>query len=78
MAKKRKRSQQPPPTAIEQRRDLNGPPTLLSVRQLSRHLNVSRATIRRLVMTGQIPYSRVGRQLRFDLLAVRGVVDRMR
>ena len=57
---------------------LTGPGTLLSVRELSRHLRVSRQTIRRLVMSGQIPYARVGRQLRFDLMAVRGVVDKHR
>lgn len=53
------------------------PPTaLVSVKDLSRYLNVSRTTIMRMVETGQIPVTRVGRQLRFDVVAVRGVLDR--
>jgi excisionase family DNA binding protein len=50
--------------------------TLVSVKELSRYLNVSRNTILRMVELAQIPYTRVGRQLRFDVVAVRGVLDR--
>lgn len=53
------------------------PPTMLvSVKELSRYLSVSRNTILRLVEHSQIPYTRVGRSLRFDVVAVRGVLDR--
>lgn len=45
---------------------------LYTVRQLAQHLQVNRQTIRRMVQLGQIPYVRVGRQIRFDILAVRG------
>lgn len=51
---------------------------LVSVKELSRHLSVSRGTIHRLVRIGQIPYTQVGRQKRFDLVAVRSVLDRAR
>ena len=51
-------------------------PTLYTVRQIAHHLNVSRSTIRRMVQLGQIPSTRVGGQLRFDVLAVRSRLDK--
>jgi excisionase family DNA binding protein len=58
----------------------NGPATsLLSVKQIANHLNVSRSTIHRMVKSGQIPYKRMGGKrghLRFDVLAVRAALDR--
>jgi excisionase family DNA binding protein len=54
-----------------------GPPTkLVSVKELSRYLNVSRATIRNLIKAGQIPYCKVGSQYRFDVLAVRAAIEK--
>ena len=75
---KRKTEKKMPDHAVElPSAGLGGPgTTLLSARALSDHLNVSRSTIRRLVKSGRIPFSRVGKQLRFDLLAVRAVIDR--
>lgn len=49
---------------------------LYTVRQLASHLQVNRQTIRRMVSMGQIPFVRVGRQIRFDLLAVRSRLDK--
>jgi excisionase family DNA binding protein len=54
------------------------PPTLYSLREVARYLNVSRSTVRRLVETAQIPSMRVGGQLRFDILAVRAAIERVR
>lgn len=53
------------------------PPTLYSLRDVAKFLNVSRSTVRRLVDTGQIPSMRVGGQLRFDILAVRAAINRV-
>lgn len=55
---------------------VNFPPTLMTVRQIATHLSVSRATIRRMYKSGQIPYMRVGNQYRFDPVAVRAALDR--
>lgn len=56
---------------------LEGPANrMLSVRALASHLNVSRSTIRRMVESGQIPYMRVRKVLRFDMMAVRAVIDK--
>jgi excisionase family DNA binding protein len=56
--------------------DRDPPTAMVSVKELSRYLNVARGTILRLVENGQIPYTRVGRSLRFDVVAVRGALDR--
>jgi len=48
----------------------------MTVRQIATHLSVSRATIRRMYKSGQIPYMRVGNQYRFDPVAVRAALDR--
>lgn len=70
-ARKRRKEVESPTSS-----DRDPPTTLVSVKELSRYLNVSRNTILRLVDASQIPYTRVGRQLRFDVLAVRGALDR--
>lgn len=50
--------------------------SLMTIRELSSYLNVSRSTIRRLHRSGQIPAMRVGKQLRFDAIAVRAALDK--
>lgn len=57
----------------KRKRDANAeqPPTqMVSMRELSRYLNVSRSTLWKLVHNGQVPYYRVGSQYRFDVVAV--------
>jgi len=54
------------------------PPVLFSLREIASHLGVSRATIRRLVTAGGIPFFRVGSQLRFDPVAVRARLEQHR
>ena len=48
------------------------------MREVARHLGVSKSTLWRLTQAGQIPYVRVGKQLRYDMLAVRAALDRHR
>lgn len=53
------------------------PPTaLVTIKELSRYLNVSRSTLWKLVHSGQVPHVRVGNQYRFDVVAVRGAMER--
>jgi excisionase family DNA binding protein len=53
------------------------PPTqMVTMRELSRYLNVSRSTLWKLVKNGQVPHYRVGHQYRFDVVAVRAVMAR--
>jgi excisionase family DNA binding protein len=49
---------------------------MVSMLELSRYLNVSRNTLRRLVAAGQVPHYRVGNQYRFDVIAVRNALSR--
>lgn len=49
---------------------------LYTVRDIALHLKVSRNTIRKMVTLGQIPYVRVGKQIRFDPVAVRSRLDK--
>lgn len=56
----------------------NVPPILLSTKEVSQFLGVSRQTIRRLRETNQIPYYRVGNQYRYDVMAVRGALEKTR
>ena len=49
---------------------------LYTVRDIALHLKVSRNTIRKMVTLGQIPYLRVGKQIRFDPVAVRSRLDK--
>ena len=66
MAPKKKRAREP-----------SGPPTqMVSMKDLSRYLNVSRNTLWKLVHAGQVPHYRIGRQYRFDVLAVRAAMAR--
>lgn len=44
---------------------------LLTVMEMARELKVSPQTVRRLVAARSIPAFRVGRQVRFDVVAVR-------
>lgn len=47
------------------------PVQLVDVGQAAAHLGVSPRTLRRMVRAGQVPFRRVGRQLRFELAALR-------
>jgi excisionase family DNA binding protein len=53
-------------------------PPLYTLREVARNLNVSRSTLWRMVKAGLVPHSRVGKQIRFDILAVRAMLDRHR
>jgi excisionase family DNA binding protein len=54
------------------------PPTaLVTTKDLSRYLNVSRSTIDRMRRAGQIPYTKMRGVYRFDVLAVRAVLARV-
>ncbi len=54
--------------------ELSGAPPLYTLREVARHLGVSRSTLQRMTQAGLIPHMRVGRQLRFDILAVRAAL----
>ena len=51
---------------------------LMSAREISIYLGVSKSTIWRYVKTGQIPVVRIGSLCKFDVLAVRSALDRTR
>lgn len=48
---------------------------MLSINELAARLSVSPCTIRRLAKKSRIPFSRVGRQYRFDLDKVRAALE---
>ena len=48
------------------RSDLHAAGPLLTVRELAIYLGVSEKTVRRLQISGRIPFVRVGRGVRFD------------
>ena len=57
---------------------LDGPfSRYLSVKDLSRVLQLSRSSIYRMYRAGQIPYVRVRNRVRFDALAVKSAIDKM-
>ena len=68
----------PVPAAPATPGTLAGLPPLYTLREVARNLNVSRSTIWRMTKAGAVPYMRVGKQIRFDLLAVRAAIDRHR
>jgi excisionase family DNA binding protein len=49
---------------------------LMSAREISNYLGVSRTTLRRYVQNGIIPFIKIGGLQRFDVLAVRSALDR--
>lgn len=51
-------------------------PALMSIKDCANFLNVSRSTLRRLVVTGQIPFCMVGTRKRFDPMAVRAAIEK--
>jgi excisionase family DNA binding protein len=48
--------------------------SLLTVKELANELNVSVKTVRRLTNSGRIPYLAIGRENRYDLLAVKSAL----
>lgn len=68
----------PAPIPAQPPADLAGLPPLYTLKDVARHLSVSRSTLRRMVNAGSVPVVRVGGQLRFDILAVRAAIDRHR
>jgi excisionase family DNA binding protein len=54
--------------------ELAGAPPLYTLREIARNLGVSKSTLWRMVQAGRIPYFKVGKQLRFDILAVRAAL----
>lgn len=51
---------------------------LMSVKDLSNFLNVSKKTIRRMCDNGQIPFKTVSKRKRFDVNAVLAAIDKNR
>jgi excisionase family DNA binding protein len=52
------------------------PPTcLVTMKELSRYLDVSRSTLWKLVKNGRVPHYRIGHQYRFDVVAVLGAMQ---
>ena len=51
---------------------------LSSLKQIARQLNVSEATIRRLIERGELPGIRIGRVLRVDQADVEALIRRWR
>lgn len=49
---------------------------LVTMRELSNYLQVSRSTLWKMVRSGQCPHYRVGHQYRFDVVAVLGALRR--
>jgi excisionase family DNA binding protein len=49
---------------------------LMSAREISDYLNISKRTLWRYVKNGQIPTVRIGGLCKFDVLAVRSALDR--
>jgi excisionase family DNA binding protein len=67
-APKRSPKKKPPPTPA--------PTQMVTMRELSLYLNVSRKTLWKLVKAGQVPHYRVGVQYRFDVVAVKAAMAR--
>lgn len=60
--------------ATPERTQLGDSPPLYTLREIARNLGVSKATLWRMTQAGKIPFMRVGKQLRFDILAVKAAL----
>lgn len=49
--------------------------TLISIKTLSKNLDISENTIRWWVATGKIPYVKIGKLIRFNIVKIQNVIN---